>query len=729
SYQLTSVIGQGCSAGSLGNTVVITPQPGPAATLSGTQTVCIGQSAQLTVTYSRTPFDFSYSDGTTLQTLTNIGVSPYVFTLTPNSNTSYQLTSVIGQGCSAGSLGSPVVITQQLGPAATVYGTQTICPGQGVQLSINYPLIPFDFSYSDGTTVQTLTHITTSPYLWSLTPTTTTTYTLTQVIGQGCSAGSMGSPVVITHQSGPVATLSGTQTLCPGQATQLTVSYAYTPFDFTYSDGTTVQTLTNIGVSPYVFTVTPNSNTTYQLTSVYGQGCFSGSLGSHLVTLQQVPSASVAPAQTLCAGQPAVLSVFNSTALPWSFNYSDGVNNFPVTGVTNSPYLVNITPFSATTYTFSNISNTCGVSAFNLQTQVQVYAPQAVLTATQTICRGQIAQLTFQCSGTPPWQITYHDGTSSHTITGITNSPFLLDLTPSDNTTYTLESVVTSGCAATLPPPQQAPVVVFRGQVANLYSPAPICAGATAQLTLDFSGISPLGWSFLYSDGSNSFPLTPTSASPVLFTVNPGITTTYTILQAQWYNCQAALPHSSAVVTRWAVPTITLTGNQVIPSGTPATLTITATGTPPWAFTWTDGTQSVLEPNILSSPFLLSVTPTSQTTYSIVSGQDSLCSATVQGSAIVDISNNRFYDLDKSPFVIYPNPTQGWVTIASSVLMKFNSIKLFQMDGRILKDWRPESETKNYTFDCTSLSSGIYLIEITDDNNEIYYHKLELIGK
>ncbi|HEX8531853.1 MAG TPA: GEVED domain-containing protein, partial [Cytophagales bacterium] len=58
--------------------------------------------------------------------------------------------------------------------------------------------------------------------------------------------------------------------------------------------------------------------------------------------------------------------------------------------------------------------------------QVDAPAPTAVLTAGGTVCEGDTAQLTVQLTGTPPWNLTYTDGTDTTEVTGITASPWRL---------------------------------------------------------------------------------------------------------------------------------------------------------------------------------------------------------------------------------------------------------------------------------------------------------------
>ncbi len=61
--------------------------------------------------------------------------------------------------------------------------------------------------------------------------------------------------------------------------------------------------------------------------------------------------------------------------------------------------------------------------------RIDAPAPTAVLTGGGTVCEGDTAQLTVQLTGTPPWNLTYTDGTRTTEVTGITGSPWRLSTT------------------------------------------------------------------------------------------------------------------------------------------------------------------------------------------------------------------------------------------------------------------------------------------------------------
>jgi hypothetical protein len=71
-------------------------------------------------------------------------------------------------------------------------------------------------------------------------------------------------------------------------------------------------------------------------------------------------------------------------------------------------------------------------------------APTASISGTAVICAGVSTDLTFNFTGTGPFNITYDDGGAPVTLTGI-NDGYKISVTPAVTTTYTLTSVESTG--------------------------------------------------------------------------------------------------------------------------------------------------------------------------------------------------------------------------------------------------------------------------------------------
>lgn len=70
----------------------------------------------------------------------------------------------------------------------------------------------------------------------------------------------------------------------------------------------------------------------------------------------------------------------------------------------------------------------------------QIILPKTVIGGRSFIRAGETASLKVDLQGTAPWDFIYSDGNQQHTVQNITQTPYLLNLSPQSNTTYTLVS-------------------------------------------------------------------------------------------------------------------------------------------------------------------------------------------------------------------------------------------------------------------------------------------------
>ena len=267
----------------------------PTATISGTNTICSGQSATLTASGGGT---YAWSTGATTA----------LITVNPTTTTTYTATVTLN-GCT--STVSRVVTVNPL-PTATVSGTNTICSGQSTILTASGG---GTYTWSTGATTASIT----------VSPTTTTTYTATVTLN-GCT--SIASRIVTVNPL-PTATISGTNTICSGQSATLTASGGGT---YAWSTGATTA----------LITVNPTTTTTYTAT-VTLNGCTS--TVSRVVTVNPLPTATVSGTNTICSGQSTILTASGGGTYAWS------------TGATTSS--ITVSPTTSTTYTATVTLNGC----------------------------------------------------------------------------------------------------------------------------------------------------------------------------------------------------------------------------------------------------------------------------------------------------------------------------------------------------------------------------------
>lgn len=74
--------------------------------------------------------------------------------------------------------------------------------------------------------------------------------------------------------------------------------------------------------------------------------------------------------------------------------------------------------------------------------------PEVSVSGTTTIYKGQSADVTFDLTGTPPWELTYSDGTTDETVTDITSTPYIITVSPQVTTTYKAVQLSDEYCEA-----------------------------------------------------------------------------------------------------------------------------------------------------------------------------------------------------------------------------------------------------------------------------------------
>jgi hypothetical protein len=189
------------------NMVTITVNPNPVVSLPPNSTICSGNTIQLCATGNGLSYQWSNGGNTPCINVSAAGV--------------YYVTVTDQYGCT-GSANTVITVMPPL--SATLSGTNDICMGDQANIIINFTgLPPFTYSYSNGTT--TFGPFTTSnnPTIISVSPTVSTSYSLTAV-SDVCGNGTVSGTAIITVHLLPtvMATSTGSLTFCVGDSVLLT---------------------------------------------------------------------------------------------------------------------------------------------------------------------------------------------------------------------------------------------------------------------------------------------------------------------------------------------------------------------------------------------------------------------------------------------------------------------------------------------------------------------------
>lgn len=436
----------------------------PEISFSAPTSVCAGDDINLTFTLVGTPpFSFVYSDGTNNIPITNIITNTHTETVTIGTTTTFSLVSMNDAGQCTGVLNTgPITVTANPTPTASLSGDAVICSGSSTDLLFNFTgTAPFDVVYTDGSNNFSETGLTDGATI-SLSPTSTTTFSLLSVSDAAACTGTVsGSATITVNQAIQVQNISET---CNMAFTGYTVSFEIIDGDpGTYSvTGGTGTLLGNQFVSdeiaagtPYSFTVSDASGCPAVVVAG-SQSCTctddAGFMSPNQVDVCEGDDVTVPAAQGVVLEPGHILryvlhdnaggtlgTVFATSTTP-TFSFQPGMSF-------NTIYYISSMVGPDNGAGGVDVSHTC----FDLApgTPVQfLEAPEAVISGTTTICTGDGAVLTFNFpTGTGPFNIVFSDGGGNNVAVNGAVDGGMIPVSPATTTTYVLLSVEdAAGC-------------------------------------------------------------------------------------------------------------------------------------------------------------------------------------------------------------------------------------------------------------------------------------------
>jgi gliding motility-associated-like protein len=474
--------------------VTVTVNNGPALTATASPAnICPGNSSTLIVSGG---VSYTWQPGSLS------GSNPVV---TPTSTTVYTVTGASAFGCT-----SIATTTVTLSPAASITAAvnpTTICAGQSSTL---IALGGFTYTWNPGNIVATNV---------TITPASTTVYTLTGANAFGCVAQ---STVQISVTPNPTVTASTSNaSICVGQTAVLTASGAAT---YTWNPGNLVGA---------AVTVTPGANTSYTVTGTSG-GCDASAIVN--VTVNSLPSLTLATTATaVCPAGSATLSGLGATSFTWNPG-----------GLTGSAVVVN--PSSSTVYTASGANGAGCIANSTISITVNPNPTVSASLSTPTICAGQSSSLIANGATSYTW--------NPGALTG--NS---ISINPTSNTTYTVTGG-SLGCTSTA---TTQIVVNALPVITATASPASICTGNTSTLS---------------ANGGVSYNWTPGNLSGSSVTVSPTSNTPYIVTGTNALGCSNT---ATVIVTVNSVPSLSISStSNTLCGGSSATLTASGTLSYSW---------------------------------------------------------------------------------------------------------------------------------------------------
>jgi len=634
-YNLISVLdasSTSCSQAQPGS-AIITVNPLPTATISGTTSVCQNATAPLitfTGASASAPYTFTYN--------INGGASQLVTTISGNSVTvaaptnatgtfTYNLLSVQDGSttiCSQAQTGTATVIVNTL-PTATIAGTLAVCQNASapmVTFTGASASPPYTFTYNiNGGSVLSVT--TTSGNSINIpAPTNVTgifTYNLLGVQDASSTAcfQPQGGNSTITVNPLPTAVISGTTAVCRDATAPLitfTGASASAPYTFTYK--------INGGGNQVVTTTSGNSVTVAAPTNVVGTfvytlvsvqdgsttSCSQPQAGSATVIVNPLPTAGISGTITLCQNSTAPLITFTgaSSTAPYTFTYNingglnrtvttTSGNSATLTAPTNIPGIFNYNLVSVQ----DGSATACSQAQSGIATVTITPLPTATISGTTSVCLNSTSPLiTFTgASASAPYTFTYNINGGANQVITTTSGNSVTIAAPTNALgvfTYNLLSVhdgSTLSCSQAQS--GSATVTVNLLPTATVSGTIAVCQNAAAPL-ITFTGAStapPYTFTYNINGGASQF-ITTASGSSVTIAAPTSVvgTFTYNLLYVQDGSATtcAQAQSGSATVTVHPLPTATISGTTAVcrNSAAPFVTFTGASATPPYTFTY-----------------------------------------------------------------------------------------------------------------------------------------------
>ena len=599
------------------NAVSVTVNPLPTANLTGGTSICAGGCTNLNIALTGTaPWTLNYTINGVAQAALNVAASPFVWNVCPLVTSAYCISSVIdATGCSQSYPNECETVTISPAPTATMAGGGTGCAGSTVNVTVAFTGTgPFTFVHSIGGVNQAA--ITTPNNPFTLAASVAGAYALTSVaLSNGCT-GAVAGTANVAFNPLPTAALSGATAICAGACANLTITLTGTgPWVVTFTANGGANINLPVATSPFVWNLCPVATTAYCITSVTAANSCVQNYPNlcQTITVNPLPSASIAGSGAVCAGGTYNFPVTFTGASPWSYTMTTpGAIDVPV----GPPGVTSPNNFPATTagnYFVTSVSDANGCTTITNSATVTLTVnplPTATIAGNGIICAGGSHNFPVSFTGSSPWTYTMTTpGVPANVVVGPpgVTSPNNFPATVAGN--YFVTSVTdNNGCTNTTDSPS-ATLTVNPLPTAALSGATAICIGVCANLTLTLTGTGP--WNIVYTaNGGANQNLPAIAASPFAWSLCPLTTTAYCIVSVTDANgCVQNYPNLCQTITVNPLPTASIVGNGAVCVGSTFNFAVTLTGASPWTYTMTTpgavdvpvGPPAVTSPNNFSA--------------------------------------------------------------------------------------------------------------------------------
>ncbi len=582
-----------CSMPASGS-VTVTVLPLPVASIAYDTVICTGQSAQVTITGTPNATVAYTVNGGTNQTIMLDASGTATINASYTSTTVIALVSVASAGtpsCSQPLTGSVTITVLPL-PTVSIAANSTICSGESASVTFTGTANATVTYTVNGGANQTVVLSPSGNATVTGTFTSTTVFSLVEVATSGtpaCSQPASGT-VTITVIPPPTVAISSNTTICSGESAPVT--FTGTPnatATYTVNGGPNqVITLNESGTAVLngIYTAT----TVIALVDVATAGtpvCSQPVSGSVTITVQPLPQVGISANATVCSGENATVTFTGTPNAVITYEVNGGPNQ-TISLSSSGSATISQTYTSTTTYTLISAASTGSPACSQPQSGSVVITvippPTASLSAPTAVCAGADASVTV--TGTPNATVSYTiNGGAPQTI--VLNASGVGTITGAYEVNAIIEllEVTTAGtpaCSQSLSSTITVPVTPL--PVVSISGSTTVCPGAPA--TVSFSGSANSTVSYTVNGGPVQTIVLGDDGTAMI-SQNYNETTIYALVSiATQGNPSCSQPQSGTVtITVVPPPTVTISGEATICSG--STASVSFSGTPNAIVTFT----------------------------------------------------------------------------------------------------------------------------------------------
>ncbi|HKR04723.1 MAG TPA: gliding motility-associated C-terminal domain-containing protein [Bacteroidia bacterium] len=525
----------------------------PAAALNGnvsssTNVNCFGGNnggINLSVNGGTAPYSYQWSNGASTQNISNLAAGTYTVSVT-DANGCSTIVSGIAINEPAAALSASIFSQQNINCFSGATGS--------VDLTVTDGIPPYTYNWSNGETTQDIGNLASGLYTCTITDANGCLFTISASIAQPNAA--LNASISVSQN---VSCNSGTN-----GSINLTATDGTAPYTYDWSNGETMEDISNLSAGTYTVTVTDANGCVFTTSATVTQPA--GALNATAVVTQNVNCNSG-------ANGAIDLTATDGTA-PYSFIWSNGQTTEDISNLTTGTYTVTITDANGCVFiTSATVTQPAGAlnATANVSQNVSCYSGSngsIDLTATD---------------GTSPYSYNWSNGATTEDINNLSAGTYTVTVTDANGCLFTISATITQPNAAL-------------NASANVSQNVSCYSGANGSINLTATdGTSP--YSYSWSNGATTEDLNNLSAG------------TYTVTVTDANGCTAIV---SATVTQ---PTAALSASANVSqnvscySGANGSINLTATnGTSPYSYSWSNGATTEDVNNLSAGTYTVTVT-------------------------------------------------------------------------------------------------------------------------